>query len=121
VVKNRVQHLVGAKLTRTDWQQAYWPEDFSPPRFRAPVILFKRPRQPFYYVDDREMGWGARSQRGVEIHLADFHHLEILREPHVRTFGKKLAERMARVEQESGVANSPPVIPGFAAAMQPAE
>jgi len=121
VVKNKVQHLVGTKLARTDWQQAYWPEDFSPPRFRAPVVLFKRPRQPFYYIDDPEMGWGARSQSGVEIHVVDFRHMEILREPHVRTFGEKLAERMARIEHESGVANFAPGVSRLTAAMQPAE
>ncbi len=29
----------------------YWPvDDFQAPRFRAPVLLFKRPRQPYYYI-----------------------------------------------------------------------
>jgi thioesterase domain-containing protein len=66
-------------------------------RFRAPVVLFKRPKQPFFYVNDPQMGWGARTETGVEIFEVDFHHEEILREPHVRQFGEKLAECMARV------------------------
>ena len=41
------------------------------------------------------MGWGARTESGVEIQEADFHHLEILREPQIRKFGEKLAECMA--------------------------
>ena len=94
---NKVQNLVGSKSARTDWQHAYWPEDFTPARFRAPVILFKRPKQPFYYIDDPQMGWGKRSAAGVEIHEVDFSHIEILREPHVRIFGKDLAECVARV------------------------
>jgi len=65
------------------------------------VILFKRPKQPFFYVKDPQMGWGARSQSGVEIHEIEFSHLEILREPHVRIFGEKLAERMLRLSQRT--------------------
>jgi len=86
---------------RTDWQQAYWPKGFTAARFRAPVVLFKRPKQPFYYINDPQMGWGARSERGVEIHEVDFHHLEILREPHVRQFGEELSECMARVSRRT--------------------
>lgn len=86
---------------RTDWQQAYWPGGFTVPRFRAPVILFKRPKQPFYYIDDPQMGWGARSETGVEVCEVDFDHQEILREPHVGEFARKLAERLARVSQRT--------------------
>jgi amino acid adenylation domain-containing protein len=97
VAENKVQNLVGSKPARIDWRQAYWPEGFTPPRFRAPVVLFKRPKQQFYYINDPQMGWGKRTASGVEIHEVDFHHLEILREPHVRIFGEVLAERLARL------------------------
>jgi len=97
VARTKVQHVVGSKPGRTDWQQAYWPEGYTPAQFRAPVILFKRPKQPFYYISDPLMGWGARTASGVEIHEVDFSHLEILREPHVRIFGEELAECVARV------------------------
>ena len=105
VAGNKVQNLVGAKPVRTDWQETYWPESFTPTRFQAPVILFKRPKQPFYYINDPEMGWGARSKGGVEIHEVDFHHVEILREPHVRIFGTELAECMARVTASSAASS----------------
>ena len=91
VAENKVDRLLGTKPARTDWQETYWPEGFIPARFRAPVILFKRPKQQFYYVNDPQMGWGRRSEGGVEVHEIDFHHLEILREPHVRQFGETLA------------------------------
>ena len=97
VAENKLQNLSGLKRARVDWRETYWPESFTPPRFRAPVILFKRPKQPFYYIDDPKMGWGARSEQGVEIHEVDFHHAEILREPHVGIFGRELAECMSRV------------------------
>jgi amino acid adenylation domain-containing protein len=101
VAENKLDILRGKKTPRTDWQQVYWPEGFTPARFRAPVVLFKRPKQQFYYINDPEMGWGRRSKGGVEIHEIDFHHLEILREPHVRQFGETLAECVARVSRRT--------------------
>ena len=47
------------------------------------------------------MGWGARTQRGVEIHEVDFNHLEILREPHVHVFGEELTEYIATLSQRT--------------------
>ena len=99
LAENKMNLLTGKQTARTDWQQTYWPEDFSPPRFRAPVVLFKRPKQQFYYINDLEMGWGRRSESGVEIHEIDFIHREILREPHVRRFGVELAECISRVSR----------------------
>jgi thioesterase domain-containing protein/acyl carrier protein len=101
-VSNRIQYLLGKKPRRTDWVQVYWPQSFTPVRFRAPVILFKRPRQPFYYIKDPLMGWGARTESDVEVHEVDFHHSEILREPHVHAFGETLAERVRRISGNSG-------------------
>ena len=65
------------------------------------MILFKRPKQQFYYIKDSQLGWGSRTQGGVEICEIDFHHLEILREPHVRKFGEKLRKAMAQVSRRS--------------------
>ncbi len=101
VAENKILAARGQKPARTDWQQRYWPENFTPPRFRAPVVLFKRPKQQFYYINDPEMGWGKRSESGVEIHEIDFHHLEILREPHVRQFGETLSRWMERLSLPS--------------------
>jgi amino acid adenylation domain-containing protein len=99
LAEKKVDLLLGKTAPRTDWEQTYWPEDFTPPRFRAPVVLFKRPKQQFYYISDPQMGWGRRSETGVEVHEIDFNHLEILREPHVRQFGETLAQCIARVSQ----------------------
>jgi thioesterase domain-containing protein len=99
VAGNKLDLVRGKKTRRTDWQEAYWPRDFTPSRFRAPVVLFKRPKQQFYYINDPQMGWGRRSESGVAIHEIDFHHLEILREPHVRRFGETLAEYMTRLSR----------------------
>ena len=96
-VSSEWRKLTGKSLGRSEWYRAYWPEGFTPSRFRAPVILFKRPKQPFYYVDDPEMGWGQRSQGGVEIHEIEFDHDELLREPYVRPVGEQLAACVKRL------------------------
>jgi hypothetical protein len=95
---NKADQLARRAPARTDWRQAYWPENFTVPHFRAPVVLFKRPKQNFFYINDPQMGWGKRSEGGVEIHEIEFHHLEILREPHVRIFGETIVGCMERLD-----------------------
>jgi thioesterase domain-containing protein len=90
------------------WSRINWPaEDFRPPRFRAPVLLFKRPRQPYFYVRDPNMGWGERSLGGVTTCELECGHGEMLREPHVRTVAETLAIRLQSLpngkEAESGI------------------
>jgi amino acid adenylation domain-containing protein len=85
-------------LPKSGWGKRYWPDEmFKPPRFRAPVILFKRSRQPYYYIRDAEMGWGARSVSGVEICEMNCGHIEVLREPHVRLVAQKLSARLKEI------------------------
>jgi thioesterase domain-containing protein len=95
--------LVGRKGSgKTGWAQAYWPdESFHPPKFRAPILLFKRPKQPFYYVRDPEMGWGARSTGGVEICEVGCGHFQILRQPHVGLIAERLSARLRKIEEQS--------------------
>jgi amino acid adenylation domain-containing protein len=79
----------------TSWQKAYWPgPEYQTPRFQAPILLFKRPLQPFHYIKDPEMGWGVRSRTGVEIHEMNLDHDNLLREPHIKAIGKILAARL---------------------------
>jgi thioesterase domain-containing protein len=80
----------------TSWAKLYWPgKDFKTPHFQAPVALFKRPKQPFYYIKDEAMGWGERSQGGVHVYRIDFPH-RMLREPYVRELAKRLLECLSR-------------------------
>jgi amino acid adenylation domain-containing protein len=116
---DQIRRLTRKTKARTDWQEAYWPSDYIPTRFLAPIILFKRPKQPFYYVKDPQMGWGARTKGGVEIYEIDFDHDHLLREPHVRVLGEKLASCIERVstqsrytaEREDGFSQEQPVAP----------
>ncbi|MGC1373345.1 MAG: amino acid adenylation domain-containing protein [Candidatus Sulfotelmatobacter sp.] len=91
---------------RSEWQKFYWPgQDFQAPRFEAPILLFKRPRQPYFYTGDPQMGWGARSAGGVETCEVDCGHYEILRQPFVQSIARRLSEKLleinARVERSS--------------------
>ena len=99
--QNHIRKWTGKERVPNVWHQTYWPENFTPTRFRAPVALFKRPKQPFYYVDDPQMGWGARSEGGVEVHEVEFDHFQILREPFVRVLGEKLVKCLQRVNQRA--------------------
>lgn len=103
--------LRGQPSVKTEVQQAFWPEQFVARRFRAPVTLFKRPKQPFNYVKDPYMGWGVRSQGGVHIHEVNLDHNEIFREPHVRTLGQLLAGDIRRVGERSNISGLPSGIP----------
>ena len=86
------------------WQEIYWPkEDFQPPQFRAPVLLFKRPRQPFFYVRDPNMGWASRSLGGVSTCEIECGHAEMLREPHVRLVGETLASQLQAIRNKQNL------------------
>jgi thioesterase domain-containing protein len=93
----------GNKVDGRGWQRAFWPEEnFQPPIFRAPVLLFKRPRQPYYRLRDPEMGWGARTLGGVEICEIECRHFEMLRDPHVRLISQKLKKRLHMIMRDDG-------------------
>ncbi len=93
--RKRVRESPQNSPTRPTWGQLYWPgADFQHPHFRAPVLLFKRPKQPFFYVSDREMGWGQRTLGGVELHEIDLDHENLLREPHIKTIGQILTSSL---------------------------
>ena len=98
---------------KNEWAQAYWPdENFQPPHFRAPVILFKRPRQPFFYVRDPEMGWGARSTGGVEICEVQCGHLQLLRQPYVGIIAQTLSTRLHAINDQAKGKTTASAMPG---------
>jgi amino acid adenylation domain-containing protein len=91
---SRMRIWTGKTHASKPWVNAYWPENFQPPRFRAPIVLFKRPKQQYYYIDDPLMGWGARSEGGVEVHEVNADHHEVLREPHVQMISEVIVARL---------------------------
>lgn len=98
-----------ADSLNTQWGRAYWPGgDFLEPRFLAPVLLFKRARQPYYYVRDRKMGWGNRSSGGVEICELNCGHEEFLRQPQVGIVGQLLANKLQELRDLGSQQTQPP-------------
>ena len=93
-LNNRLRLWTGKAPASQPWKDAYWPRDFKPPRFRAPIVLFRRPKQPYYYITDPTMGWGAQSEGGVEIHQINAGHREFLREPHAEIISRVLMTRL---------------------------
>ncbi len=80
------------------WDRAYYPaREFRPKQFQAPVLLFKRPKQPYFCTHDPQMGWGLRSATGVEIYPIEGRHEAMLREPAVRIIGGSVAQALDRL------------------------
>ena len=88
--RNRVRILTGKKKDRP-WDAAYWPTNFVPPHFHAPILLFKRAKQPFYYIHDPIMGWDKRTDRGVQVQEMATDRHRILREPFVQSISAKIS------------------------------
>lgn len=107
-MRRMLKRLAGRNRSQAkEWPQVYWPgERFQSPRFRAPVLLFKRPRQPYYYVRDPEMGWGDRSMGRVEICEVNCGHYEFLRLPYVRVIGQRLSQRLGEINKQAGASTS---------------
>jgi thioesterase domain-containing protein/acyl carrier protein len=101
IVKKRLRRLFRHETEPyCRYSKAAWPEkEFRLKQFRAPVILFKGPRQPYYKVKDREMGWGARSLSGIRVCIVDAAHKEMLREPAVQVVAEQLKDALRRIEK----------------------
>jgi thioesterase domain-containing protein/acyl carrier protein len=101
-IENRLRRLLlREKAPINPWDEVRWPgKGFKPKQFRAPVLLFRRPRQPYYKVKDREMGWGDRSLSEVTVCMVDADaHYEMLREPSVQAISEKLKDVLLNIEK----------------------
>jgi thioesterase domain-containing protein len=101
-IKSRLRRLLLHETTSLDpWTKAVWPgREYQPKHFRAPVILFKRPKQPYFKMKDREMGWGRRSLSEIMICTVNVAvHDEMLREPAVRVMAEQLKDTMSHIEK----------------------
>jgi thioesterase domain-containing protein len=93
----------GNQATPTLWQQAYWPgPEYVPPTYGGKVTLVKLPRQPYYRIRDRSMGWGGRARGGVDIHeIRLSEHVDMLREPHVSRLAQLLTSCLRQATLDS--------------------
>jgi hypothetical protein len=70
-----------------------------PHKFGGNITVIKRPKQPYYYVNDPLMGWGTRTTAKVELQLLEVktsQHILLLREPYVRHLAEKLDNSLRR-------------------------
>jgi len=107
IFRNLIWKTLGIQKRRSAWSEAYWPDPrFVAPTFNGRLTLFKRPNQPYYYVNDPEMGWGMRAAGGVDVHVLSIQHNEMLREPHVEILGTSLSQCLRQAWTSAGLALS---------------
>lgn len=104
-LRNRIQWWLGLKSAppKSEWLHTYWPGDnFVPARVQSRITIFKAPKQPFYYNQDRLLGWGPRTASGVDTEvLPNAKHRLLLREPYVRELATSLSQALKRVRSGS--------------------
>jgi len=85
------------------FKPTFWPgRDFVPAKCAGSIIVFKTPKQPFYYGNDPLLGWGTRTTGVVEAHLVDSTHHHLLRYPCVRQIADKLADSLGQPSSGAG-------------------
>jgi hypothetical protein len=91
--------------------ETYWPgEDFVPSRVQSRITVFKIPKQPFYYHADEFLGWGPRTEGGVDLEIIPHgRHRLLLREPYVRELAAALSKVLARLHPHPPERNASPV------------
>lgn len=98
VIKRLSRVLLHEAEPLNPWNKAFWPgKEFRLEQFRAPVILFRKPKQPYFKIKGREMGWGARSLSGVKVCMVNGVHEEMLREPAVQAIAKQLKDTLHHI------------------------
>jgi thioesterase domain-containing protein len=62
------------------------------------VTVFRRRRQPYFRIRDRQLGWGMRTTGKVEVlEIATPIHEVVLREPFVKELAQRLDEKLCAV------------------------
>jgi amino acid adenylation domain-containing protein len=104
VLKKKFRRVQGAGSAsdaaggrKYSWTQHYWPKNFVLPRYAGNITVFKRAKQPFYYVRDSLLGWGKRTSGAIETIEFNSPHGLMLREPHVEQLGQLLRKCLTRL------------------------
>ena len=82
-------------LTEEELYRTYWPErDFKPEKVAARIVVFRLPKQPFYRIHDKAMGWGTRTTGPIATEDIAGDHGSILRDPNVEVLASKVAKHL---------------------------
>jgi aspartate racemase len=74
-----------------EMMKRYFPgRDYVAPQCDAPIVVFRQPRQPFFRVRDRSLGWHRRTRAQVQVVDIPGAHQTILRDPAVSVIAEAL-------------------------------
>ncbi len=83
------------------WDVRMFPgRSFVPPRVRCRIDVFRTPVQPYWRVEDRELGWGERTTGGVDVHYIRGDHDTFMRAEHVDALAAHLRDCLRNAEEE---------------------
>ncbi len=86
---------------RSPWDGRLFPgPSFVPPTVRCRIDVFRTRSQPYWRIADRELGWGARTVGGVDVHYIEGDHETFMRAEHVGPLAQKLRERLRVAAEE---------------------
>jgi thioesterase domain-containing protein len=71
-------------------------ESYRPPLYAGRLTLFRVPGMQLFRAYDAELGWGALTTGGVEVHMIGGAHYDILEKPHVQELAVQLKACLAR-------------------------
>ena len=83
-------------------EQRYWPgPDFVPTIYSGKITVFRTAHREFHRIKDNQLGWGPRTQGGVEVVPIQGTHRLFLREPYVSDLAVKLEHRIDAALQDA--------------------
>ena len=81
--------------------QKYWPgRGLQSPLCNCPITVFKVKQQFWYRTNDETLGWGDRTNGGVNLIRIPGDHEKFLRAPHVGEFASLLSEALADAQHQ---------------------
>jgi amino acid adenylation domain-containing protein len=87
--------------TAESWLERQFPgSGFVPLKVACKISVFRVKNQPYWRINDEQLGWGDRTTRGVEVNWIAGEHGDFMREPHVSVLGQKLTSTLRRVAAE---------------------
>ncbi|MFO0762765.1 MAG: amino acid adenylation domain-containing protein [Byssovorax sp.] len=90
------------------WLERQFPgSGFVPLKVSCKISVFRVKNQPYWRINDEQLGWGDRTTRGVEVNWIAGEHGDFMREPHVTVLGQKLTTTLRRVAAELDAQGEP--------------
>jgi amino acid adenylation domain-containing protein len=83
------------------WDVRMYPgPSFVPPAVRCRIDVFRTPDQPYWRIQDGELGWGSRTTGGVDVHYILGDHDTFMRAEHVSVLARHLRECLCNAEEQ---------------------